>query len=308
MIVQVLLYTIAVVAGIAFCIGFTKSIRIVPAQTAMVVERLGKYHRTLSAGFHILAPFIDKVRYTHSLKERAIDVPSQPCITNDNVRVEINGVLYLKVVDPKKASYGIENYLVGAIQLAQTTMRSIIGKMDLDRTFEERVAINAQVVKSVDEASEAWGVKVTRYEIRNIDVPKDILRVMEQQLEAERVKRARIAESEGKREARINYSLGIMNEAINKSEGMKQKLINEAEGKAKEIEALAHSTAIGIHKIAQALQTAGGEDAIALRIAEAYINELHKLAKQSTEIILPLDLADIQSVMSLVTKILKPAN
>lgn len=306
MIIQVLIYTIAAVSGLAFVIGFTRSIRIVPAQTAMVVERLGKYHRTLSAGFHIIAPFIDKVNYVHSLKERAIDVPSQPCITNDNVRVEINGVLYLKVVDPKKASYGIENYLVGAIQLAQTTMRSIIGKMDLDRTFEERVAINAQVVKSVDEASEAWGVKVTRYEIRNIDVPKDILRVMEQQLEAERVKRARIAESEGKREARINYSLGIMNEAINKSEGMKQKLINEAEGKAKEIEALARSTAIGIRKVAEALQTAGGEDAIALRIAEAYINELHKLAKQGTEIILPLDLADIQSVMGLVTKILKP--
>jgi regulator of protease activity HflC (stomatin/prohibitin superfamily) len=245
------------------------------------------------------------VRYHHSLKERAIEVPSQRCITKDNVRVEVNGILYLKVVDPRTASYGIENYMTGVIQLAQTTMRSVIGKLNLDKTFEERVAINAQVVKSVDEASEAWGVKVTRYEIKNIDVPRDILHVMEVQMEAERIKRARIAESEGKRESRINYSLGVMNEAINKSQGEKQKLINEAEGKAKEIESITRATALGIAKVAQALEEDGGDDAIALRVAESYINELKKLAKHGTEIILPLDLANIKSVMETVTQILK---
>ncbi len=305
MIGAVLLYTLLGITGLFFVIGFLRSIRIVPAQSAMVVERLGKYKKTLSAGFHVLAPFIDRIRYHHSLKERAIDVPSQRCITKDNVRVEVNGILYLKVVDPKLASYGIENYLVGVIQLAQTTMRSVIGKLALDKTFEERVAINAQVVKSVDEASEPWGVKVTRYEIKNIDVPKDILHVMEVQMEAERVKRARIAESEGKRESRINYSLGVMSEAINKSEGEKQRLINEAEGKAKEIEAIAKATAQGISRVAGALDREGGDDAIALRVADAYINELKKLAKSNTEIVLPLDLADIKSVMNTVTQILK---
>jgi regulator of protease activity HflC (stomatin/prohibitin superfamily) len=305
MIAEILLYTLAGITGLFFIIGFLKSIRIVPAQTVMVVERLGKYQRTLSAGFHVLAPFIDRIRYHHSLKERAIDVPSQRCITNDNARVEVNGILYLKVVDPKLASYGIENYLVGVIQLAQTTMRSVIGKLSLDRTFEERATINAQVVKSVDEASEAWGVKVTRYEIKNIDVPKDILHVMEVQMEAERIKRARIAESEGKREARINYSQGVMSEAINLSEGEKQKLINEAEGKAKEIEAISKATALGIAKVSEALEQDGGDDAVALRVADAYINELKKLARKSTELILPLDLANIKSVMDTVMQILK---
>jgi regulator of protease activity HflC (stomatin/prohibitin superfamily) len=305
MIGEVLLYTLLGITGLFFVIGFLRSIRIVPAQTAMVVERLGKYSKTLSAGFHVLTPFLDRVRYHHSLKERAIDVPSQRCITKDNVRVEVNGILYLKVVDPRLASYGIEDYLVGVIQLAQTTMRSVIGKLALDKTFEERVAINAQVVKSVDEASEPWGVKVTRYEIKNIDVPKDILHVMEVQMEAERVKRARIAESEGKRESRINYSQGVMSEAINKSEGEKQKLINEAEGKAKEIEAISRATALGIAKVAKALEREGGDDAVALRVADAYINELKKLAKTNTEIVLPLDLADIKSVMRTVTQILK---
>ncbi|HEQ71191.1 MAG TPA: paraslipin [Spirochaetia bacterium] len=305
MIVDVLLITIGVIAGFFIFIGFFKSIRIVPAQTAMVVERLGKYRKTLSAGFHVLTPFLERVRYTHSLKERAIEVPSQRCITRDNVRVEVNGVLYLKVVDPKLSSYGIENYLVGAIQLAQTTMRSVIGKLNLDKTFEERVAINSQVVRSVDEASEPWGVKVTRYEIKNIDVPKDILHVMEVQMEAERIKRARIAESEGKRESRINYSLGVMNEAINKSEGEKQRLINEAEGKAREIEAISKATALGIRKVSEALDRKGGDDAVALRIAESYIAELKKIAKKDTELILPLDLANIKSVMDTITKILK---
>lgn len=299
------LYIIGGIFGFIVLVALIRCIRIVPAKTALVVERLGKYKKTLEAGFHLLAPFIDRVRYKHNLKERAIDVPSQPCITKDNVRVEVNGVLYLKVVDPKKSSYGIMDYLYGSIQLAQTTMRSVIGKMDLDTTFEERQQINAQVVKSVDEASDPWGVKITRYEIQNIIVPRDILQVMEVQMEAERIKRATIAESEGKMQAKINYSLGVMNEAINKSEGEKQRLINEAEGKAKEIEEISKATAFGITKVAEAIQSQKGEDAVTLRIAESYITELKKLAQKSTQLILPIDLSNINSVMNIIKELLQ---
>ncbi|MBN1412620.1 MAG: paraslipin [Spirochaetales bacterium] len=288
-----------------FAWGLIKSIRIVPAQNAYIVERLGKYNKTLEAGFHILIPFMDKVRYKHSLKERAIDVPSQPCFTKDNVKVEVDGVLYLKVVDPKLASYGINQYLYAARLMAQTTMRSVIGKIDLDKAFEEREMINAQVVKSVDDASDPWGVKVTRYEIQNIRVPREILSVMEVQMEAERVKRADIAKSEGDKQSRINYSLGVMEEAINKSEGEKQRLINEAEGKAKEIEALALATAAGIDKVAQALQSEGGDDAVALRLSENYIGELKKLANEKTDIIMPLNLGDISSIIQSIKSILQ---
>lgn len=281
------------------------SVRIVPAKTALVIERLGKYRVTLEAGFHLLIPFIDKVRYKHNLKERALDVPTQPCITKDNVKVEVDGVLYLKVVEPKKASYGITKYLYASRLLAQTTMRSVIGKMDMDTTFEERNHINAQVVQSVDEASDPWGVKVTRYEIQNIKVPKDILSVMEVQMEAERIKRAAIAKSEGDMQSRINRSLGIMEEAINKSEGEKQRLINEAEGKAKEIEAIAKATAIGIRKVAEALSKPGGNEAVAMRIAEEYISKLRELARSETQVILPLDIGDISSVQKMVAQLLE---
>jgi regulator of protease activity HflC (stomatin/prohibitin superfamily) len=291
--------------GLIALIGLLRSIRIVPNQTALVIERLGKYVKTLGAGFHILVPFIEKVRYVHNLKERAIDVPSQPCITKDNVRVEVNGVLYFKVVDPRNASYGIENFQVGAIQLAQTTMRSVIGKMNLDTTFEERNNINAQVVKSVDEASDPWGVKVTRYEIQNITVPKEILHVMEVQMESERIKRAKIAESQGKMQAQINKSLGNMGDMINRSEGEKERLINEAEGKAKEILAICKATAFGIEKVSASIKNRGGEDAVTLRIAENYIAELRKLARKNTQLILPLDLSDISSIMGIIRGILK---
>jgi regulator of protease activity HflC (stomatin/prohibitin superfamily) len=291
--------------GLIALIGLLRSIRIVPNQTALVIERLGKYVKTLGAGFHILVPFIEKVRYVHNLKERAIDVPSQPCITKDNVRVEVNGVLYFKVVDPRNASYGIENFQVGAIQLAQTTMRSVIGKMNLDTTFEERNNINAQVVKSVDEASDPWGVKVTRYEIQNITVPKEILHVMEVQMESERIKRAKIAESQGKMQAQINKSLGNMRDMINRSEGEKERLINEAEGKAKEILAICKATAFGIEKVSTSIKNRGGEDAVTLRIAENYIAELRKLARKNTQLILPLDLSDISSIMGIIRGILK---
>jgi regulator of protease activity HflC (stomatin/prohibitin superfamily) len=296
---------ISIFLGFIVLISIIRSIRIVPNQTALVVERLGKYTKTLGAGFHMLVPFIDKIRYKHNLKERAIDVPAQRCITKDNVRVEVNGVLYFKVVDPRKASYGIEDFRVGAIQLAQTTMRSVIGKLHLDTTFEERGTINAHVVKSVDEASDPWGVKVTRYEIQNITVPKDILHVMEVQMESERIKRAKIAESEGKMQAQINKSLGVMNDIINRSEGEKERLINEAEGKAKEILSITTATAFGIEKVAAAIKEKGGEDAVTLRIAENYIAELKKLARKNTQLILPLDLSDINSIMGIIRNILK---
>ena len=288
---------LAVGFGFFFVVSLLRSIRIVPSQTALVVERLGKYLTTLEAGFHVLFPFIDKVRYRHNLKEQAVDVPSQPCITQDNVKVEVDGVLYFQVMDPKKSSYGITDHKFATIQLAQTAMRSVIGKMELDRTFEERERINATIVKSVDEASDPWGVRVTRYEIQNISVPKTVLASMEAQMKAERLKRADIARSIGDMESRINYSVGIMEEAINRSEGQKQRQINEAEGRAQEILTVAKATAASIRGLASAIQESGGEDAVALRVAEAYIGELGQLAKAGTQLVLPLDLSDLSSVM-----------
>jgi regulator of protease activity HflC (stomatin/prohibitin superfamily) len=282
-----------------------RSIRIIPAKTALVIERLGKYSRTLEAGFHVLIPFIEKVRYKHSMKEQAIDVPAQDCFTQDNVKVRVDGVLYMKVVDPRRASYGITNYEYATIQLAQTTMRSVIGRLELDRSFEERESINAQVVKAVDEASDAWGVKVSRYEIQNINVPHGILEAMEVQMKAEREKRAAVARSLGEMESKINYSQAEMEEAINRSEGEKEKSINEAEGRASEIKALAKSTAEGLRKVAAAVESSGGEDALALRIAEAYISELQKLARKDTKLMVPLDLSDMNGVMQKIERMVK---
>ena len=293
------------ILGFIFVIGLLRSIRIIPAKTAMVVERLGKYHKTLEAGFHVLFPFIDKVRYKHNLKEIALDVPAQTCFTQDNVKVDVDGVLYMQVTDPKRASYGIKNYQYATIQLAQTTMRSVIGKLELDRTFEERDQINATVVQSVDEASDPWGVKVSRYEIQNISVPAPILQAMEIQMRAEREKRAVIARSLGEMESKINYSQAAMEEAINISEGEKEKRINEAQGKAEEIFAIAKATASGIAMVSEAIEATGGEEAVTLRIAEGYIAELNKLAKRDTKLILPMDLSDINTVMNTVDRILK---
>jgi regulator of protease activity HflC (stomatin/prohibitin superfamily) len=300
-----IIWAVIIGFGLFIIYSLARSIRIVPAKTAFVVERLGKYVHTLEAGFHVLLPFIDKVRYKHNLKEQAMDVPSQPCVTKDNVMVQIDGVLYFQVVDPKKASYGIINYKYATIQLAQTNMRSVIGRMELDKTFEEREKINGEIVKNVDEASDPWGVKVTRYEIQNIKVPKTIMDAMEYQVKAEREKRAEIARSEGEMEAKINYSIGIMEEAINKSEGEKQKRINEAEGHAQEILAVAKATATGISKLAKAIGTTGGDDAVVLRLAEGYIDELKKIAKNSTQLILPMDLTDINAITTAVEKIIK---
>jgi regulator of protease activity HflC (stomatin/prohibitin superfamily) len=294
------LYIILGGFALTFLVALFRSIRIIPAKTAMVVERLGKYSGVLEAGFHVLVPFIDKVKYTHSLKEQAIDVPSQPCFTLDNVRVEIDGVLYFKVVEPKRASYGITDYRYATIQLAQTMMRSVIGKLELDKTFEEREKINAVIVKNIDEATDAWGVKITRYEIQNIHVPENILIAMEIQMKAEREKRAVIAKSLGEMESKINYSLGMKEQAINASEGEKQRRINEAYGKAAEIRALAIATAQSIRKVAEALEADGGEEALALQISEAYIQELKSLAKPGTELVLPLDLTNVNAILDTV--------
>jgi regulator of protease activity HflC (stomatin/prohibitin superfamily) len=302
---QPVLIALASLLGLITVISVLRSVRIVPGRTALVVERLGKYSKTLQAGFHLLVPFIDQVRYKHNLKEQAVDVPSQPCITEDNVKVDVDGVLYFKVVDPRAASYGIKDYQYATIQLAQTTMRSVIGQLELDKTFEERERINNQIVKVVDEASDPWGVKVTRYEVQNIRVPQSVLDSMEYQIRAERDRRAVVARSVGEMESRINRSVGQMEEAINKSEGEKERRINEAEGEAEEIRALAIATATGLRQVAEAIQATGGEDAVMLRIAEAYLEELQKLSQSETEIVLPMDLTDIGSVIKNVRSALK---
>ncbi len=293
------LYFIGGALAFIFVISLLRSIRVVPARTALIVERLGKYRRTLDAGIHLLMPFFDRVAYKNSLKEVALDVPDQTCFTEDNVKIKIGGVLYYMVTDPKKASYGIVSYKYGIIQLAQTTMRSVIGLLELDKTFAEREHINGKIVQVLDEATEEWGVKVTRYEIQNITVPPIIQGTMELQVRAERDKRAAIAKSQGEMNSRINNSIGIKEEAINKSEGEKQKRINEAEGKAAEILAISRSTAVSIEKVAQALMIEGGEEAVSLQVTESLLAEIAHLAKKNTKIILPLDLTDMGSVTKL---------
>jgi regulator of protease activity HflC (stomatin/prohibitin superfamily) len=298
--------TVAIILlGIAIVIALIiiNSIKIVPQKSAFLVERLGKYNGTLKAGFHFIIPFVDKVAYRHTLKEQAIDVDSQSCITRDNIAVEVDGILYLQVIDPQKASYGIDHYRFASTQIAQTTMRSIIGKLELDKTFEERDTINTRIVEAVDVASDPWGVKVTRYEVKNITPPQSINDAMEKQMRAEREKRAVIAESEGQKQAIINRAEGDRQEMIARSEGEKQKRINEAEGKAKEIEFVASATANGIREIAVAINNDGGSDAVNLRIAEQYLTEFGKLAKENNTMILPSNLADISSVIASATSV-----
>ena len=251
----------------------------------------------------LLIPFIDNISYKLSLKEHAIDVDSQICITKDNIAVEVDGILYLQVIDPKKAAYGIDNYRFAATQIAQTTMRSIIGKLELDKTFEERETINASIVEAVDAASDPWGVKVARYEVKNITPPQSIKDAMEKQMRAEREKRALIAESEGQKQAKINVAEGSKQEVIKQSEGEKQKRINEAEGRAAEIEKVAMATAKGIREIATAINEQGGKDAVNLRIAEQYLGEFGKLASQNNTMIIPSNLADISSIIASATSV-----
>jgi regulator of protease activity HflC (stomatin/prohibitin superfamily) len=297
-----------IVAGVLAAIVillFIKTAVVVPQRSEFIVERLGKFSKTLSAGFHILFPFLDKVAYKRSLKEEVMDVASQDCITTDNVSVSVDGVLYIQVIDSKLSAYGIDNYRIAARQLAQTSLRSVIGKIELDRTFEERESLNQQVVAAIDEAAQNWGIKVLRYEIKDITPPKTVMEAMEKQMRAEREKRATIATSEGDRQSRINRAEGLKKEAIEVSEGEKQKRINEAEGQAKEIELVAQATAEGIKKVAEALTSAGGETAANLRVAEKYIAEFGKLAQTNNTMIIPASMGDISAMVATVMSVLE---
>jgi regulator of protease activity HflC (stomatin/prohibitin superfamily) len=287
-----------ILIAVLVVIVIAKTARVVPQQNAFVVERLGKYKKTLEPGFHILLPFVDVIRYKHGLKERAVDIPEQICITRDNVQVGVDGVLYLKVMDPKRASYGVGEYLFAIIQLAQTTLRSEIGKIDLDRTFEERTAINIQVVNEVDKASDPWGIKVLRYEIKNITPPQDVLAAMEKQMRAEREKRAVILTSEGERDAVINAAEGAKQKVIKASEAAKQQQINEAEGEAEAILTVAAATAGGITRVAEAIRGPGGADAVQLKVAQDYIEKFGELARSNNTMILPANVADAASMMA----------
>jgi len=284
-----------------------KTAQIVPQRAAFVVERLGRFHSTLDAGFHLMIPFVDKVAYKHTLKEQAIDVPQQACVTKDNIQIHVDGVIYMQVIDPKLASYGIEDYRYAAIQLAQTTLRSVVGKIDLDKSFEERAVINERVVDVLTEASEPWGVKVLRYEVADIRLPESIKDALEKQMRAERERRAVVAESEGAREAKINVSEGQRQEMINVSEGHMQQQINEAKGRSEEIRLIAEATATGIERIATAINQPGGSDAVSLRIAEQYVDQFGKLARETNTMILPAELSDIGGVVAGLAKTLEKA-
>ena len=298
-------FIVVIVLALVVIVIVAKTAVVVPQQSAFVVERLGKFSGTLSAGFHILVPFFDVIRYKHSLKEQAIDIPPQVCITRDNVQVSVDGVLYLKVLNPERASYGIGDYIFGITQLAQTTLRSELGKIELDRTFEERTNINTQVVTELDKASEAWGIKVMRYEIKNITPPHDVLAAMEKQMRAEREKRAVILTSEGQRDAAINSAEGDKQQVIKASEANKQQQINEAEGEASAILAIAEATAAGIRKVAEAIEQPGGFEAVQLRVAENYLTQFGKLAQEGNTLILPATLSDVGSMISLAMNVIK---
>lgn len=300
-------YIVPIGLVILVVVTLIKTARVVPQRQAFVIERLGKYSRTLTAGFHILLPFIDRVAYRHSLKEVAVDVPSQMCITRDNIAIEIDGVLYMQVLDAKRASYGIENYHFASAQLAQTTLRSEIGKLELDKTFEERDTVNANIINALDKASDPWGLKITRYEIANITPPKSVQDALEKQMRAERERRSQIALSEGEREAAINIAEGQKQQVIKESEAQKLRQINEAEGKAQEITLLAVATSDGLRRIAEAIIAPGGSDAVNLRIAEQYVKEFGNLAKETNTMILPTNLADIGGTVAALSKVLTTA-
>mgnify|MGYP003546883319 FL=1 len=295
---------ILIIFIIFLLVAFLSTFKVVPQRSVYIVERLGKFSRSLDAGFHILIPFIDKVAYKQNLKEQALDVASQICITRDNIAVEVDGILYLQVIDPQKASYGIDNYRFAVIQISQTTMRSVMGRMELDKTFEERETVNASIVEAVDKASGPWGIKVSRYEVKNISPPQSIRDAMEKQMRAEREKRAVIAESEGDKQAKINRAEGDKQQTIALSEGEKMRRINEASGRASEIELVATATAKGIREIALAINEEGGMNAVNLRIAEQYLNEFGKLAKTNNTMIVPADLSDIAGVISSVSSVI----
>ena len=296
---------IAIILFVIAAIFITRSVKVVPQQNAWVVERLGKYNASLAPGLNFLVPFIDKVAYKHSLKEIPLDVPSQVCITRDNTQLQVDGILYFQVTDPKLASYGSSNYVLAITQLAQTTLRSIIGRMELDKTFEERSQINAQVVAALDEAAPNWGVKVLRYEIKDLTPPAEILRSMQAQITAEREKRAVIATSEGRRQEQINVAVGAREAAIAKSEGEKQAEINNAQGEAAAILARAEATATAIRQIADAIQTEGGTQAVNLRVAEQYVAAFSNLARTNNTLILPANVADVAGLIATAMTVVK---
>ena len=297
------LLIIGVAAAVLVIFILRRTAIVVPQQSAFIIELLGKYSRTLSAGFHILVPFMENIAYKHSLKERAIDIPEQICITKDNVQVGIDGVLYLQVLDAARASYGISDYNFAISQLAQTTLRSEIGKIDLDRTFEERQTINVNVVNELDKATEPWGVKVLRYEIKNINPPHDVLSAMEKQMRAEREKRAVVLTSEGERDAKINQAEGDKQRVIKQSEAVRQQQINEAQGEAEAILAVATATAEGLRRVADAVSGTGGREAMQLRVAEDYIRQFGNLAQKSNTLVVPANLSDIAGMIALATKV-----
>ena len=298
-------FVVAIVLIVIAIIFAFKSINVIPQQTAWVIERLGKFHKVLNPGLNFIIPFIDKVAYKHSLKEIPLDTPSQVCITRDNTQLSVDGILYFQVTDPKLASYGTSNYIIAVTQLAQTTLRSVIGKMVLDETFEERDLINNQVVSAIDEAALNWGVKVLRYEIKDLTPPAVILQAMQRQITAEREKRAVISESEGKKQEQINLATGAREAAIAKSEGEKQSEINVAEGKAQATIAIANATAQAISLIAKASEEQGGNTAINLKVAEQYIDAFSNLAKTNNTLIVPSNLSDVSGMVGSVMKIVQ---
>jgi regulator of protease activity HflC (stomatin/prohibitin superfamily) len=296
---------IALILLVIAAVFVVRSIKVVPQQHAWVVERLGKYHATLTPGLNFLVPFVDRLAYQHSLKEIALDVPSQVCITKDNTQLTVDGILYFQVTDPMRASYGASNYVVAITQLAQTTLRSVIGRMELDKTFEERDSINSAVVQALDEAALNWGVKVLRYEIKDLTPPAEILRSMQAQITAEREKRALIAASEGRRQEQINIATGERESAIAKSEGEKQADINKAQGEAAAITAVADATADAIRKIASAIQQPGGEQAVQLKVAERAVDAFAQLAQKNNTLIVPSNLGEVSALIGSAMALIK---
>jgi regulator of protease activity HflC (stomatin/prohibitin superfamily) len=300
--VEASLVVVVLLALVVLFVVFKTAV-VVPQQSAFVVERLGRYSATLNAGFHVLVPFVDVIRYKHTLKEMAVDIPAQVCITRDNVQVGVDGILYLKILNAERASYGISDYIFAISQLAQTTLRSEVGKIDLDRTFEERTTINTAVVGELDKASEAWGVKVLRYEIKNIQPPADILAAMEKQMRAEREKRAVILASEGQRDAAINTAEGEKQQVIKASEAERQRNINEADGQAAAIRAVASATAQGIREVATAIRTDGGMEAVQLRVAEQYVAQFGAIARTTNTVVVPATVSDVAGMIASAMKV-----
>lgn len=299
MLILFLIVTAAVIIVIA------SAVRVVPQQSAYIVERLGKFHEVLHPGINYIFPFIDRIAYRHSLKEKAMDIPEQVCITRDNVQVKVDGIVFVQIIDPVKASYGINDYFFAITQLAQTTMRSEIGKIVLDKTFEERVMVNKAIVEAIDEASEAWGVKILRYEIKNIIPPSTVLTAMEKQMQAEREKRAVVLQSEGEQQSAINVAEGQKKKVVLESEAVRQRQINEAEGQAEAIRAVAMATADGLKAVAMAIQMEGGMDAVQLRVAEKVTEQFGRLAKETNTLILPANFGDISSIIATAMSVIK---